>query len=117
MPTFDYICQNCQKVTEYILMAADPRPTKCPACGGKLHKCISAPSIQFKGSGWYVTDYAKRPTDAAAAKAGAPAEGASPADEKKDAPAPAAPAKETPKESPKETSAPKKDAAPSKKEN
>lgn len=114
MPTFDYICQKCQKVTEFILMAADPRPTKCPECGGKLHKCLSAPAIQFKGSGWYVTDYAKRPTDATQAKPTTPAaEGPSASIADK----PAAPAKETSKETAKETSAPKKDAAPSKKEN
>ena len=117
MPTFDYICQKCQKVTEYILMAADPRPVKCPECGGKLHKCLSAPAIQFKGSGWYVTDYAKRPTDANAAKPAPAGAEAAPAGEKKDAPAPTAPAKEAAKESPKEPSAPKKDAAPVKKEN
>jgi len=113
MPTFDYICQNCQKVTEYILMAADPRPTKCPECGGKLHKCLSAPAIQFKGSGWYVTDYAKRPADAGAAKPTTPTAEGAPAGEKKDAPTPATPAKESSRESP----APKKDSTPSKKEN
>ena len=114
MPTFDYICQSCQKVTEFILMAADPRPTKCPECGGKLHKCLSAPAIQFKGSGWYITDYAKRPADASAAKATTPAtEGAAAAKEDK----PAAPAKETSQEAVKETSAPKKESAPAKKEN
>ena len=61
MPIYEYSCQQCQTVSEHILMPSDPRPTKCPACGGKLHKRISAPAIQFKGSGWYVTDYAKRP--------------------------------------------------------
>lgn len=87
MPIFEYICQKCQTVSEFILMASDPRPTKCPACGGKLHKRLSAPAIQFKGSGWYVTDYAKRPTDATASKAKTlPAESA-PAGEKKEAPA------------------------------
>jgi len=62
MPIFEYACVKCGKVSEFILMTADPRPTKCPTCGGKLHKCLSAPAIQFKGSGWYVTDYAKRPS-------------------------------------------------------
>jgi putative FmdB family regulatory protein len=112
MPVYEYICQNCQKVTEYILMAVDPRPTKCPECGGRLHKRISAPAIQFKGSGWYVTDYAKRPADAA--KPAAPAaDGASPAGERKDAPTPPP----TAKESPTGPSAPKKDPMPSKKDN
>jgi putative FmdB family regulatory protein len=110
MPVFEYICQNCQKVTEYILMAADPRPTKCPECGGKLHKRISAPAIQFKGSGWYVTDYAKRPAEAGAAKPKPAEASTAPAAEKpaekKDAPAPAP--KETPKAA-QETPAAKKE--------
>ena len=58
MPIYEYVCQSCQKKTEAIQRVGE-RPLKiCPHCGGKLKKAFSAPAIQFKGSGWYVTDYA-----------------------------------------------------------
>ena len=58
MPIYEYVCQGCQKKTEAIQRVGE-RPLKiCPHCGGKLKKAFSAPAIQFKGSGWYVTDYA-----------------------------------------------------------
>jgi putative FmdB family regulatory protein len=66
MPIFEYQCQKCHRVTE-VIQARSEKPLKiCPHCGGKLRKLISAPAIQFKGSGWYVTDYAgkgKKPAD------------------------------------------------------
>ncbi|HKF44886.1 MAG TPA: FmdB family zinc ribbon protein [Thermoanaerobaculia bacterium] len=59
MPLYEYVCQSCGKKTE-VLQRLNERPLKiCPHCGGKLKKAISAPAIQFKGSGWYVTDYAR----------------------------------------------------------
>jgi putative FmdB family regulatory protein len=59
MPIYEYVCQSCGKKTE-VLQRIKERPLKiCPHCGGKLKKAISAPAIQFKGSGWYVTDYAR----------------------------------------------------------
>ena len=58
MPIYEYVCQSCQRKTEAIQRVGE-RPLKiCPHCGGKLKKAFSAPAIQFKGSGWYVTDYA-----------------------------------------------------------
>ena len=58
MPIYEYDCQSCKKRTEAIQRVGE-RPLKiCPHCGGKLKKAFSAPAIQFKGSGWYVTDYA-----------------------------------------------------------
>jgi putative FmdB family regulatory protein len=58
MPIYEYVCQSCQKKTEAIQRVGE-RPLRiCPHCGGKLKKAFSAPAIQFKGSGWYVTDYA-----------------------------------------------------------
>lgn len=59
MPIYEYVCQSCGKKTE-VLQGFKDKPLKiCPHCGGKLKKAISAPAIQFKGSGWYVTDYAR----------------------------------------------------------
>jgi len=59
MPIYEYVCEKCGKKTEVIQRVGE-RPLKvCPHCSGKLKKAISAPAIQFKGSGWYVTDYAR----------------------------------------------------------
>jgi putative FmdB family regulatory protein len=58
MPLYEYRCQKCGKVSE-ILQSLDEKPARiCPHCGGKLKKMHSTPAIQFKGTGWYVTDYA-----------------------------------------------------------
>ena len=55
-------CTKCKKRTEKIESVAGPHLKKCPHCGGKVERLQSAPAIQFKGSGWYVTDYAgKKP--------------------------------------------------------
>ncbi|MBD3413312.1 MAG: zinc ribbon domain-containing protein [Candidatus Aminicenantes bacterium] len=58
MPLYEYKCSQCDKKIEIIQKIGDKSPIKCPFCGGKLKKLISIPAIQFKGSGWYVTDYA-----------------------------------------------------------
>lgn len=59
MPIYEYQCQECGKRMEAIQRLADAPLTTCPTCNGPLKKLISSPSFQFKGSGWYVTDYAK----------------------------------------------------------
>ena len=62
MPLYEYQCTKCKKRTEKIESVAGPHLKKCPHCGGKVERLQSAPAIQFKGSGWYVTDYAgKKP--------------------------------------------------------
>ena len=58
MPLYEYECTKCQKKTEKIENVAGPHLRKCPHCGGKVERLQSAPAIQFKGAGWYVTDYA-----------------------------------------------------------
>jgi putative FmdB family regulatory protein len=58
MPLYEYECQSCGKRTEVLQRFADAPLTVCEACGGELKKLLSAPAVQFKGSGWYVTDYA-----------------------------------------------------------
>lgn len=63
MPLYEYKCLKCGRKTEKIENMAGPHLKKCPHCGGKVEALISAPAIQFKGSGWYVTDYAgKKPS-------------------------------------------------------
>ena len=59
MPIYEYECRKCKAHVEAFQKVSDKPLTKCRKCGGKLEKKISAPAIQFKGSGWYVTDYAK----------------------------------------------------------
>jgi putative FmdB family regulatory protein len=60
MPIYEYECKKCHHQFEKIQKFSDPHPKKCPKCGGQLELVISAPAVQFKGSGWYVTDYAKK---------------------------------------------------------
>jgi len=60
MPIYEYQCDECERVTEALQKLNDPPLSECPHCGGKLRKLLSAPSFQFKGSGWYVTDYARK---------------------------------------------------------
>ena len=57
MPIYEFICRSCGEEKEYILEVSEQPPQSCAACGGMLVKKISAPAIQFKGDGWYVTDY------------------------------------------------------------
>ncbi len=59
MPIYEYVCEKCGKKTEVIQPIKSAPLKVCPHCGGKLKKAFSAPAIQFKGSGWYVTDYAR----------------------------------------------------------
>lgn len=59
MPLFDYRCEACGRVEEVMQAFGDPPLTTCPACGGTLKKLPSAPAVQFKGSGWYVSDYGR----------------------------------------------------------
>lgn len=59
MPIYEYQCLQCDDRSEELQGINDPRLTECSICGGELKKLMSAPSFQFKGSGWYVTDYGK----------------------------------------------------------
>ncbi|HYN25560.1 MAG TPA: zinc ribbon domain-containing protein [Pyrinomonadaceae bacterium] len=58
MPIYEFECQKCKAHTEIFQKMSDKPPIKCDKCGGRLEKQVSASAIQFKGSGWYVTDYA-----------------------------------------------------------
>ena len=59
MPLYEYECTKCGHRFERIVKFSDAAITKCPKCKGKVEQMVSAPAIQFKGSGWYVTDYSK----------------------------------------------------------
>ena len=60
MPLYEYQCKKCGHRFERIQKFSDAPVKKCPECGGKVEQLLSAPAVQFKGSGWYVTDYAKK---------------------------------------------------------
>jgi len=60
MPIYEYSCSKCRKTIEVIQKFSDPVLKKHQGCGGALTKLISASGFQFKGSGWYVTDYARK---------------------------------------------------------
>jgi putative FmdB family regulatory protein len=65
MPLYEYQCETCEHRFEKIQKFTDPPPDKCPKCGGAVRKLFSSPAIQFKGSGFYITDYAKKSADGA----------------------------------------------------
>lgn len=71
MPLYEYRCVKCGHRFEKIERLSASESKKCPKCGAKAERQLSAPAIQFKGSGWYVTDYAgKKPDGASGEKSG-----------------------------------------------
>jgi putative FmdB family regulatory protein len=60
MPIYEYQCKRCHHRFERIQKFTDPHVKKCPECGGPVEQLLSPPAVQFKGSGWYVTDYARK---------------------------------------------------------
>jgi putative FmdB family regulatory protein len=60
MPLYEYECETCAHRFERIQKFSDPLIDTCPVCEGPVRKLLSSPAIQFKGSGWYITDYAKK---------------------------------------------------------
>ena len=77
MPLYDYECKSCGHRFENIQKFSDPIITKCPVCGEEdsVERLLSAPAVQFKGSGWYVTDYANKTSSKGSA--GTPKDGKS----------------------------------------
>jgi putative FmdB family regulatory protein len=64
VPLYEYECKKCHNKFELIEKFSAPETHKCPKCGGKGERQAAAPAIQFKGSGWYVTDYAGKNSSA-----------------------------------------------------
>ena len=61
MPLYEFQCESCEHRFEKIQKYTDPVPDACPKCGAaNVRKLMSSPAIQFKGTGWYITDYAKK---------------------------------------------------------
>ena len=60
MPLYEYQCLQCGKRTEVLQRHGEAPLAACPQCGGEVKKLISSPAFQFKGTGWYVTDYARK---------------------------------------------------------
>lgn len=60
MPLYEYQCDACGHRFERIQKFSDPLVSECPRCGGTVQKQVSSPAFQFKGSGWYITDYARK---------------------------------------------------------
>lgn len=60
MPLYEYECESCGGTFEVIQKFSDHSVDTCRTCGGKVRRLLSAPAIQFKGTGWYITDYARK---------------------------------------------------------
>src|SRR6476619_3919403 len=69
MPLYEYQCDTCAHRFEVIQKFSDAPIEVCPKCGGPAKKLLSSPAIQFKGTGWYITDYARK-SDSATTKSG-----------------------------------------------
>jgi putative FmdB family regulatory protein len=69
MPLYEYQCDACGDRFEKIVKFSDPPLEACPKCGGTVQKLFSSPAIKFKGSGWYITDYAKKSSSDASSSA------------------------------------------------
>lgn len=102
MPLYEYACEACGRHFELIRKFSDPPVETCFSCGGgPVRKLLSSPAIQFKGTGWYITDYARKgqsPTpDGASKDPGAKAESSSSSDPSKASPDSSKPANAAPK--------------------
>jgi putative FmdB family regulatory protein len=60
MPIYEYRCKKCNDQIEVFQKSSDKPPTRCRKCGGRMEKQFSRTSVQFKGEGWYVTDYGRK---------------------------------------------------------
>jgi putative FmdB family regulatory protein len=75
LPLYEYACTQCGEHVEKIQKFSDPPLTKCAKCGGRLKRLLSSAAIQFKGSGWYVTDYPKKSSSPPASNSAEPGNG------------------------------------------
>jgi len=95
VPLYEYKCLKCGRHTEKIESVSGPHLKKCPHCGGKVESVITAPSIQFKGSGWYVNDYGGKKSGSDGDKSEKPAETKETTNKEKDSAAKEATTKES----------------------
>jgi putative FmdB family regulatory protein len=65
MPIYEYECERCGELEEAIQKVSDPPLIVCRHCSGALHRLVSRSSFHLKGTGWYVTDYAKKSNNSA----------------------------------------------------
>lgn len=85
MPLYEFECEVCNQRFERIQKFTDPTPDVCPHCGkGPVRKLFSSPAIQFKGSGFYITDYAKKSSSDAGSKSSSGGESSASSDSKPD---------------------------------
>lgn len=87
MPLYEYQCKKCHRLFEIIQKFSDQELSECTECGGGLERLLSAPAIQFKGTGWYITDYARKgsnSSDEASSSKPASEKSSKPASEKSD---------------------------------
>ncbi|HSP06782.1 MAG TPA: FmdB family zinc ribbon protein [Acidobacteriota bacterium] len=70
MPIYEYECLEQKHRFEIIQKFSDPQVTHCTICGGSVQRVVSAPAIQFKGSGWYITDYGRKGSSGSGSSAG-----------------------------------------------
>jgi len=82
MPTYEYVCKSCGHLFEIVQSMRDDPLTECPECGGELRKVFGAPSISFKGSGFYATDHGKK-SKAATERSGGKEKGSGTSGDKK----------------------------------
>ncbi len=100
MPLYEYRCESCGLQFEKIQRFSDEPISVCPSCGqGPVVKLLSSPAIQFKGSGWYITDYARKDQSSQSSKTGGASTESKPADSKPAETTTAAPAATTPAKS------------------
>ncbi len=99
MPLYEYECKKCHHRFERIQTFAAPHTKKCPECGGPIEQMISAPAVQFKGSGWYVTDYPKKSSGGSASSSDPSSKSDSKSDSKNDSSSKSEPKSESKKES------------------
>ena len=88
MPLYEYECEDCGLRFERIQKFSDALVSTCPSCSGTVRKLVSSPAIQFKGTGWYVTDYARKPSadqEASGSEASSDKDGSKKTSESKDA--------------------------------
>jgi putative FmdB family regulatory protein len=99
MPLYEYECKKCHHRFERIQTFAAPHTKKCPECGGPIEQMISAPAVQFKGSGWYVTDYPKKSSGGSASSSDSTSKSESKSESKNDSSSKSEPKSESKKES------------------